>query len=276
MNPAIRRTILVLRIILAIVFINYGLIKVLGGQYYYGDWTISKSTVGGNGLIWAFFGYSPIYGRLTGLFELLPGIFILFRRTAWASAAALFAVSLNVTLMDYLFHFQGGAKAGALVYTILALAVVLLDYKKLRLVLASPEEVQTASTALATPRSMASVEVKRRKPAVLILCAVIIAIFVVVDANYQLMALHSQNMPEARARIALSERGLKSNDLTFVQGGIRVGTLGFNSRGWVDFRAQTPNGPKNIRVNEVSPSGFVGWRVVNVTEMPSTPDSAAK
>ncbi|MGC1782244.1 MAG: hypothetical protein WA708_06985 [Acidobacteriaceae bacterium] len=267
MSPAIRRTILVLRIFLAIVFINYGLVKVLGGQYYYGDWTISKSTVDGNGLIWAFFGYSPIYGRLTGLFELLPGIFILFRRTAWASAAALFAVSLNVTLMDYLFHFHGAAKQGALVYTILALAVVLLDYKKLRLVLASPEEVQAASTALRAKSSIIETNSKRHRPALITACIVIVAAFIVLDANFQLVALQSQNMPEKRARAALTERGLHSDELTFVRGGMRPGFLGFNNRGWVDFKVQTPTGARNIRVNEISPSGFVGWRVVAVTEM---------
>jgi uncharacterized membrane protein YphA (DoxX/SURF4 family) len=275
MNPAIRRTILVLRVFLAIVFINYGLIKVMGGQYYYGDWTLSKSTVGPNELIWAFFGYSPIYGRITGLFELLPGIFILFRRTAWASAAALFAVSLNITLMDYLFHFQGiGAKRGALVYTILALAVVLLDYKKLRLVLASPEEVQAASTALGAKSSVIETSSKRRRPALIIACIVIVAAFVVLDANFQLVALQSQNMPERRARAALAERGLQSDDLTFVQGGMRPGILGFNNRGWVDFKVQTPGGAKNIRVNEISPSGFVGWRVVSVTDMRSAVSAA--
>lgn len=270
MNPALRRTIWTLRIILAIVFINYGLVKVLGGQYFHGDWTITKSTVDGNSLIWAFFGYSPLYGRLTGLFELLPGIFILWPRTAWVSAAALFAVSLNVTLMDFLFHFHGGAKDGALVYTILALVLVLLDYEKLRLVLASPREVQIASTALRAAPTVAA----PAKPAWFrrpgwIAVAVIVIVFAVLDANFIFMALHSQGMPEAKARAALQERGLNSS-ATFTHARMHPGVAGFNSTSQLYFTIQTPNGLRYVRVNEVSPSGFAGWRVVSVTDMPTS------
>ena len=78
--------------------------KVLGGQYNYGDWVSDKKTVDGTSLVWAFYGY-PRCGRFTGLVELVPAIFLLIPRTATIGAAALFAVALNVTAMDFGFHY---------------------------------------------------------------------------------------------------------------------------------------------------------------------------
>src|SRR5258706_11348196 len=65
-----------IRVFLAITFATYGIVKVLGGQYDYGDWVIDKKTVDGTGLVWAFYGYSPFYGRFTGLFELGPAVML--------------------------------------------------------------------------------------------------------------------------------------------------------------------------------------------------------
>src|SRR5262245_61339479 len=47
-------TLTVIRVFLGITFATYGLVKVLGGQYNYGDWVIDKSTVDGTSLVWAF------------------------------------------------------------------------------------------------------------------------------------------------------------------------------------------------------------------------------
>ncbi|WP_143101748.1 hypothetical protein [Amycolatopsis marina] len=99
------KAILLLRIVVSAIFLAYGSVKLSGGQYYYGDWTMDKETANGPSLVWAFYGYSPIYGRITGLFEFIPAIMLLFRRTSLVGAAALFAVSLNITLMDFAFGF---------------------------------------------------------------------------------------------------------------------------------------------------------------------------
>ena len=44
-------TLTVIRVFLAITFTTYGLVKVLGGQYNYGDWVIDKKTVDGTSLV---------------------------------------------------------------------------------------------------------------------------------------------------------------------------------------------------------------------------------
>ena len=56
----------VIRVFIGQVFLTYGLVKVLGGQYDYGPWVMDKATVDGPSLVWAFYGYSPVYGRATG------------------------------------------------------------------------------------------------------------------------------------------------------------------------------------------------------------------
>lgn len=86
------RTALAVRIFLAIVFVTYGGIKLLGGQFYYGDWSATKATVGGPFLVWLFYGYSPVYARFIGLAEFIPALMLLIPRTATIGAMALFAV----------------------------------------------------------------------------------------------------------------------------------------------------------------------------------------
>ncbi|WP_170068040.1 DoxX family membrane protein [Lentzea guizhouensis] len=132
------KLVLVLRLLLAAVFIMYGTIKLLGGQYYYGDWTIDKATTDGTSLVWAFYGYSPFYGRATGLFELIPAVMLLFRRTTTLGALGLFAVALNITLMDFAFDYPE-VKYFALAYTLIAAALVLSDRRKLTFLLADTE-----------------------------------------------------------------------------------------------------------------------------------------
>jgi uncharacterized membrane protein YphA (DoxX/SURF4 family) len=112
------RVVIGVRYLLAAVFIMYGSIKLFGGQYYYGDWVMSKADQPNEGLVWAFYGYSPFYGRVTGLFELLPALLLLNRRTATLGALGLFAVSLNITLMDFAFHYPA-VKYFSLAYTLL-------------------------------------------------------------------------------------------------------------------------------------------------------------
>ncbi|WNV85885.1 hypothetical protein [Umezawaea sp. Da 62-37] len=139
------RTILCLRLLLSAIFLVYGSVKLLGGQYYYGDWTISKSTADGTSLVWAFYGYSPFYGRMTGLFEFIPAAMLLFRRTTFAGAAALFAVGLNITLMDFGFDYPL-VKYLAAVYTAVLAFLVVQDRAKLTALFRDPAEGEPRTT----------------------------------------------------------------------------------------------------------------------------------
>ncbi|MCH6160883.1 hypothetical protein [Streptomyces marispadix] len=117
------RLITALRLVLFVVFAGYGTIKLLGGQYDYGDWTISNRTPDGTSVVWAFYGYSEVYGRFTGLYELVPALMLLSRRTVTLGAMALFAVSLNITVMDFAYGYPS-VKYFSLAYTLLCLVLV--------------------------------------------------------------------------------------------------------------------------------------------------------
>lgn len=115
---------------LSAVFATYGGVKLLGGQFDYGDWSMDKQSADGTSLVWAFYGYSPVYGRVTGLFEFVPAVLLLSRRTSTLGAAALFAVSLNITLMDFAFGFPS-VKYFALGYTALLGVLLFEDRQRL-------------------------------------------------------------------------------------------------------------------------------------------------
>jgi uncharacterized membrane protein YphA (DoxX/SURF4 family) len=124
------RLITAVRLLLFVIFAVYGTVKLLGGQYDYGDWVISNHTADGTSVVWAFYGYSPVYGRFTGLYELLPALLLLSRRTATLGALALFAVSLNITVMDFAYGYPA-VKYMALAYTLLCLLLVAQDRDRL-------------------------------------------------------------------------------------------------------------------------------------------------
>ena len=48
-SRATRRRVMlnVIRVFLGVVFLTYGMVKLLGGQFHYGDWTLEKATVDG-------------------------------------------------------------------------------------------------------------------------------------------------------------------------------------------------------------------------------------
>lgn len=134
------KAILAIRLSLAAVFVVYGILKLTGGQFFYGDWTISKADAPGPWLVWAFYGYSPFYGRVTGLFELIPALMLLFGRTSLVGAGALFAVGLNITLMDFAYGFPA-VKYFVLLCTVLSLVLVLHEKDKLKALFSAPGEV---------------------------------------------------------------------------------------------------------------------------------------
>src|SRR5919199_1527561 len=124
---------LLCRLVVGFAFIAYGTVKLLGGQFYHGDFVIDSRTTDGTWLVWCFFGYSPVYARFIGLCELGPGLLVLFPRTRTLGALALLAVSLNITVMDFCFDFPP-VKYTALLLTLLCAILVASDYRKLKMV----------------------------------------------------------------------------------------------------------------------------------------------
>jgi hypothetical protein len=216
----------------------------------------------GTFFVWAFYGYSPFYGRFLGLFEAVPAIFLLFRRTSTAAAAALFAVGLNITVMDFCFNFPGVKYASAF-YTFLCLVLLAYDSRKLLLLLASPEE--TAAAFGAAMRYRAEPHPRVRKPRNKLVVAVQSAVLILAAAYVaNMMGTSLDPGPAANARAALETRGFSGADLELLRSRMH-GQSGFNRTAEIDFKVNTIP-PEMVRVHAIRPTGFSQWKVISVEE----------
>jgi uncharacterized membrane protein YphA (DoxX/SURF4 family) len=249
----------VIRVFLGITFATYGLVKVLGGQYNYGDWIIDKKTVDGTSLVWAFYGYSPFYGRFTGLFELIPAILLLIPRTATIGAAALFAVALNVTAMDFGFDYPA-VKYFALAYTVLLGLLLWVDRHKLALLLLDREQAHAVAASAESlprePRGPVFSPLTRR------LLLVLAGLFVLVEAN--IAALSISKGPEPAATRALAARLAPNERLELVRSR-QSGLVGLDWTATVVYAVTGPQSTDTVTVHARKITAVIPWRVTDVT-----------
>ena len=144
------------RLFLAITFLCYGLLKVLGGQFLYGGFLLDSRSVDGPTMVWAFYGYSSVYGRLIGVAEMAAGALLLVPRTRTLGALLLLPIAANITVLDFCFAFPA-VKYFALTLTLLDLVLLAAERDKLkallRLSLADGWQVRKVSDALAAAES---------------------------------------------------------------------------------------------------------------------------
>ncbi len=258
--------VLLIRLLLGFVFVVYGVVKLFGGQYYYGDFVIDSKTVDGTFLVWSFFGWSKAYALFTGFGELLAGVLLLIPRTRTAGAVALFPVTLNITVMTFAFEFPG-VKYASLTYTLLCAFLLLYDLPKLKLIFLSdaktdallrqlkPEELaEVSSPAVAAPRGKT---LKR-----LVVAAILLPITLFL-LNAAVASLTPG--PEGKALAACAERGWKKDDLELKRSRYGGGT-GINRQGFVMFEVKGATPPKFIRVEVNRPHSFVDWQILKVSE----------
>ena len=252
-------TLHVIRVCLAITFATYGLVKVLGGQYNYGDWVIDKKTVDGTSLVWAFYGYSPMYGRFTGLFELVPAILLLIPRTATIGAAALFAVALNVTAMDFGFHYPA-VKYFALGYTVLLAVLLWADREKLSLLLLSREQARVI--AASPPRLPTEASQPLFSPVVRRVLLAAAGVFAIGAAN--VAALSISKGPEPVARRAI-EAQVRPNERLELLRSRQTGLIGVDWTATVDYAVIGAQSTDTITVHARKITALLPWRVTAIT-----------
>jgi uncharacterized membrane protein YphA (DoxX/SURF4 family) len=247
----------VIRFFLATVFIAYGVVKLLGGQFFYGDWTMEKHTVGGPFLVWAFYGYSPAYARFIAFAELIPGILLLIPRTATLGAAALFAVSLNVTVMDFAFGFPT-VKYAALVYTLLLAVLLWADRRKLLLLVTADDRLRAIIPGYPAP---APARVRRRR-GVRVVGTAAATLFVLFVAN--LVATGVDAGPEAAAREVVARSAPPGAHIELVRSRYSGG-FGVNRTATIDFVVTDAGSTDSVRVTGRKAMGFTPWRIDDVT-----------
>ena len=252
-------TLAVIRVFLAITFGTYGLVKVLGGQYNYGDWVIDKKTVDGTSLVWAFYGYSPMYGRFTGLFELVPAILLLITRTATIGAAALFAVALNVTAMDFGFHYPA-VKYFALGYTVLLAVLLWADREKLSLLLLNREQARAVAASAPTLPGESSGPLF--SPVMRRVLLTVGGLFVLLEAN--ITALSISKGPEPAARRAIQAQ-VQPNERLELLRSRQTGLIGWDWTATVDYAVIGAQSTDTVTVHARKITALFPWRVTQVT-----------
>jgi hypothetical protein len=101
----------------AVLCIVYGFAKINGAQFTVLDSELAKplGQVGGFWLTWHYFGYSPVYGTLLALIQIVAGILLVVPRTALAGALLLLPVAANIVLIDVFYGVELGGTMAALV-----------------------------------------------------------------------------------------------------------------------------------------------------------------
>jgi len=95
---------LTVRFTLVSILFAYGISKVFDLQFSPPDVRVLNERYGDSspmGLLWTFVGFSVPYTIFSGVVEVIPGILLLFRRTAVMGALMAAAVMLNVALLNF-------------------------------------------------------------------------------------------------------------------------------------------------------------------------------
>jgi hypothetical protein len=110
----------------AVISIVYGFAKINGSQFTVLDSELTRplGEVSGFWLTWYYFGYSPVYGTLLALIQILSGILLVIPRTALAGALLLLPVATNIVLIDLSYGVEPGGTFAAVILTLCAGAIV--------------------------------------------------------------------------------------------------------------------------------------------------------
>jgi hypothetical protein len=91
------------RYLLGTIMLYYAIVKLGNVQFQVSPFTYTRplDQVPGRMLAWAYLGYAPWFQRLLGVAEFVPAMMLFFRRTARLGAVLMFAVVLNVLLVNF-------------------------------------------------------------------------------------------------------------------------------------------------------------------------------
>lgn len=118
----------------AVICIVYGFAKINGAQFTVLDSELARplGEVSGFWLTWHYFGYSPVYGTLLAVLQILAGILLVIPRTALAGALLILPVATNIVLIDLFYVVDPGATFVAVLLTFCACAIVMPYLPRLR------------------------------------------------------------------------------------------------------------------------------------------------
>lgn len=133
----------------------YGIGKVIGAQFYTPDVippdieTMPIGLVPDFELAWVFMGRSYGYMLFIGLAEITGALLLLFNKTKLIGTLILIPIMINVIVFDIFFLDEYGALAGATLYLLMLLAILVINKEKMSTAikgLISPEALVKTSS----------------------------------------------------------------------------------------------------------------------------------
>lgn len=120
------------RYFLATIIISYAFSKILETQFVSQPSIYDKpiGSLSGFQLTWHYFGYSYWYGLVIAVTQIASSLLLFFRKTTRIGIIIFLTFMINILLMDFAYDIHG-AKGMALTLTLMALFVLLSDYKAL-------------------------------------------------------------------------------------------------------------------------------------------------
>lgn len=85
----------------------------------------------GEVLTWYYFGYSEAFGTLIAITQIIGSYFLLFRKTFLLSCVVLFALMLNIALVDIFYQLNAGATVQGVLLTLGLFFLLMTEYRKL-------------------------------------------------------------------------------------------------------------------------------------------------
>jgi hypothetical protein len=125
--------VLLLRYALGIIILVYAYVKIINFQFTIPDEFKSVPIGEADGVLltFSFFGHSSWFSFLLGIAELIPAVFLFFKRTAFLGALLLFPVLSFIFLINIAYDFVPVMKVWTA--SLLSLNLILLFYYKKRL-----------------------------------------------------------------------------------------------------------------------------------------------
>lgn len=105
----------------------------------------------GEWLTWYYFGYSPTFGLVLALIQLVGAGLLLFRVTRLLGAILLLALLLNLVLTTICYHLNAGAVVQAVIATIGVVFIASLHYARLLAIFLPVAELKASFSARALP-----------------------------------------------------------------------------------------------------------------------------
>jgi hypothetical protein len=120
---------------------SFGWKKLLGLQFLVPPDVASRpmNQQPGEILTWFYFGYSPAFGTIIAIIQIIGSYFLLFRKTSLLSSIVLFTLTLNIALVDVFYNLNAGATTQGVVLTLGLLFLILTEYSRLVAFFFSPE-----------------------------------------------------------------------------------------------------------------------------------------